>query len=198
MGRFDFTDAPRLEKFRNYLRLLTRLQLGPRSNTKIDPSDIVQLTLLHAYQKRDQFRGNDDAARAKWLRTILAHNVADAMRSQRRKKRNAARELSLEAQLDFSSVSLGSWLAAEQSTPSQQAMRHELAVHVANALARIPHFQREALLLHYWQGCSLAEIALELGRTPDAVAGLLKRGLQHLRELLKTQECSGGDCYGPV
>ena len=41
--------------------------------------------------------------------------------------------------------------------PVEQAMRHELAVQLANALARLPHSQREALLLHYWQGCSLAE-----------------------------------------
>jgi RNA polymerase sigma-70 factor, ECF subfamily len=184
----DFPDAPRLEKFRNYLHILTRLQLGPRSSNQVDPSDIVQETLLHAYQNRDQFRGKDDAARAKWLRTILARNVADALRSQGRKKRDVAREISLQADLDNSSDSLGAWLVAEQSTPSEQAMRHELAVHVANALARIPHSQREALLLHYWRGCSLAEIATQLDRTTDAVGGLLKRGLQHLRELLDTQD----------
>jgi RNA polymerase sigma-70 factor (ECF subfamily) len=188
MERFDFPDAPRLERFRNYLHILIRLQLGPRSSSKLDPSDIVQETLLHAYQKRDQFRGSDDAAHAKWLRTILARNVADAIRSQGRKKRDIARETSLEAQLDLSSDCLGAWLAAEQLTPSAQAMRHEAAVHVANALARIPHFQREALFMHYWQGCTLAEIGLQLGRTPDAVAGLLKRGLRHLRDLLDTPD----------
>jgi RNA polymerase sigma-70 factor, ECF subfamily len=184
----DFPDAPRLERFRNYLHILTRLQLGPRSSSKLDPSDIVQETLLHAYQKRDQFRGNDDAARAKWLRAILARNVADAVRAQGRQKRDIARETSLQAALDSSSDSLGAWLAAEQSTPSEQAMRHELAINLANALARLPQSQREALLLHYWQGCSLAEIAKRLNRTTDAVGGLLKRGLQQLRGLLDTQD----------
>jgi RNA polymerase sigma-70 factor, ECF subfamily len=188
MERVDFPDAPRLEKFRNYLHILTRLQLGPGSSSKLDASDIVQETLLHAYQKRDQFRGNDDAARAKWLRTILARKVTDAMRSQRRHKRDIDRESSLQAELDSSSDSLGAWLVAEQSTPSEQAMRHELAVHLADALATLPHFQREALLLHYWQDCSLAEIARRLDRTTDAVGGLLKRGLQHLRKLLDTQD----------
>jgi RNA polymerase sigma-70 factor, ECF subfamily len=184
MEQRDFPDAPRLERFRNYLHILTRLQLGPGSSSNLDASDIVQETLLHAYQKRDQFRGDDDAARAKWLRAILARNVADAMRFQRSKKRDIARETSLQAELDCSSDSLGAWLIAEQSTPSEQAMRHELAVNLANALARLPHSQREALLLHYWQGCSLAEIAGRLNRTTDAAGGLLKRGLHHLRELL--------------
>jgi RNA polymerase sigma-70 factor (ECF subfamily) len=188
----DFPDAPRLERFRNYLHILTRLQLGPGSNGKLDASDIVQETLLQAYRKRDQFRGDDDAARAKWLRTILARNVADALRSQGRKKRDVSREISLQAALDSSSECLGAWLAADQSTPSELAMRHELAVEVANALAMIPPLQREAVLLHYWQGCSVAEIALRLGRTPDAVGGLLKRGLQQLRERLDTEERASG------
>ena len=67
-------------------------------------------------------------------------------------------------------------------------MRHELAINLANALARLPQSQREALLLHYWQGCSLAEIAKRLNRTTDAVGGLLKRGLRQLRGLLDTQD----------
>jgi RNA polymerase sigma-70 factor (ECF subfamily) len=186
MERCDFPDAPHLERFRDYLRILTRLQLGPGRSLRLDPSDIVQQTLLEAYQHRHLFRGYGDAARAKWLRAILARNVADAIRPQGRQKRDIARERSLEAQLDASSARLGSWLAAEQSTPSQQAVRHEQAVHLASALARLPKTQREALVLHYWQDCSLAEIAGRLDRTTDAVAGLLKRGLRHLRTALET------------
>ena len=63
-------------------------------------------------------------------------------------------------------------------------MRHELAVDVGQCDGSAPVLQREALLLHYWQGCSLAEIAGRLNRTPDAAGGLLKRGLHRLRELL--------------
>jgi RNA polymerase sigma-70 factor (ECF subfamily) len=182
----DFHDASRLEQFRDYLRLLTRLQLGPRWKGLLDPSDLVQQTLLEAYRRYDRFRGQGDAARGAWLRRILAHNVADAIRAQSRRKRDVTREHSLEADFERSSARLGAWLAAEQSTPSEQAVRHEQAVLVANALARLPQSQREALVLHYWQDCSLIEIAAHLDRTPDAVAGLLKRGLKHLRALLKT------------
>ena len=38
--------------------------------------------------------------------------------------------------------------------------------------------------MQHWHGCSLAEIGAHLGRTPAAVAGLIKRGLRQLRSLL--------------
>jgi RNA polymerase sigma-70 factor, ECF subfamily len=39
-------------------------------------------------------------------------------------------------------------------------------------------------MLRYYEGLSLDEISARLGRTPAAVAGLLKRGLKQLRATL--------------
>jgi RNA polymerase sigma-70 factor (ECF subfamily) len=54
-------------------------------------------------------------------------------------------------------------------------------------LETLPDTQREAVVRHYWQGQSLQEIGQHLGRSPVAVAGLLKRGLQQLRSRLKAR-----------
>src|SRR5437868_1351577 len=69
-----------LEEFRDYLHLLARFQMDARLQGKVEPSDIVQETLLRAHEKRDQFRGQADAERTGWLRQILAHQIADAVR----------------------------------------------------------------------------------------------------------------------
>jgi RNA polymerase sigma-70 factor (ECF subfamily) len=181
-------DGPNLERFREYLRLLARLHLADGHGGKLDASDVVQQTLLEAHRQREHFRGHCDAEMAAWLRQILAGTMADARRALGRAKRDVARERSLEAALDRSSAQIGSWLAAPQSSPSAQAQRHEEAVRLAAALATLPQAQREALVLRYYQGRSLDDISQQLGRSPAAVAGLLKRGARQLRALLHERE----------
>jgi len=52
----------------------------------------------------------------------------------------------------------------------------------------LPPAQRIALVLQHWHGWPLSRIAEHLERTPAAVAGLLKRGLRQLRELLSEDD----------
>jgi RNA polymerase sigma-70 factor (ECF subfamily) len=181
-------DRSGLERFRAYLRLLARMQMDPRLQGKLDPSDLVQQTLLQALQALDQFRGHSDRELAAWLRQILAHKMTNAARDLGRAKRAVARECSLEAALEQSSARLEAWLAAEQSSPSQEAQRKEQVLRMAEALAQLPEAQREALTLHYLQGWSLDDIGQYLGRSPAAVAGLIKRGLKQLRLQLHDSE----------
>src|SRR5262249_13692959 len=93
-----------LERFRDYLRLLARLQLDPRLQSKLDASDLVQQTLLKAHESLDQFRGKTAAEQAAWLRQILARTLANAFRDFGRAKRDVALERSLEASLWESSA----------------------------------------------------------------------------------------------
>jgi RNA polymerase sigma-70 factor (ECF subfamily) len=117
-----------------------------------------------------------------WLRSILAHVLANAVRNFSRARRDVALERSLEAAVEDSSLRLENWLAAAQITPGELAQRNEQVLALATALKGLPEDQREALLLRYYSGLSLAEIADRLGRTRPAVASLLRRGLEHLRK----------------
>jgi hypothetical protein len=89
------------------------------------------------------------------------------------------------AAIQKSSERLGAWLVSEQSSPSQRVQRNEEAVRVAEALAELPEDNREALIQHYCESLPLSEVANRMGRTTSSVAGLLKRGLKRLRELIQ-------------
>jgi RNA polymerase sigma-70 factor (ECF subfamily) len=177
-----------VERYRSYLRLLAGAQLEPRLKAKLDPSDLVQQTLLQAYQALEEFRGASEAELAAWLRQILARNLANAARDLGRQKRDVRRERSLEAAVADSSARLEAWLAAEQPSPSEQADRDEQLLRLAAALGELPEAQRQALEWHYLRGWTVSRIALEMGRSDTAVVGLLHRGLKQLRARLHDPE----------
>jgi RNA polymerase sigma-70 factor (ECF subfamily) len=179
-------DELALERFRGYLCALARIQVAGRPwlAAKLDASDVVQETLLKAHAARDQFRGRSEAEMACWLRQILARTLANQLRALGQARRDVGAEQSLNDALDASSCRLEAWLAAEQSSPSERAGKREQTDTLAEAVASLPDDQREVVLLKHCQGMALTDIAAQLGRSPASVAGLLRRGLQRLREIL--------------
>ncbi|MHB0960353.1 MAG: sigma-70 family RNA polymerase sigma factor [Pirellulaceae bacterium] len=177
-----------LAKYRPYLIVLAESLLHPRLRKKLDASDLVQETLLHAWQGWSGFRGDTEAERTAWLRTILGHVLDDAIRKFATQKWDLTRERSLEAEVEQSSCRLKNLLAADQSSPSHQAQENEQAVLLAAALVQLPESQRQAIVLQKFHGWSLKEIAESMEKSQTAVAGLLKRGLENLRGLTREWE----------
>ncbi len=177
-------DPASLERFREYLALLARLQLPPRLQSKVGASDIVQQTLLKAAQNLNQLRGRSEAEWAGWLRRILTNTLVDAVRRFQGAAHDVALERSLEASLAQSSARLEALLQGSPTSPSGQMLKNEQLLQLAAALADLPEEQRLAVEMHYLQGCTVAEVAEHMTRTERSVAGLVRRGLQKLRELL--------------
>lgn len=171
------------EAFRSYLHVLAETQLHTRLKSKVDASDIVQQTMLQAYQAREQFRGNTEAEKAAWLRTILSNVLFGLARGFSRQRRDVSREQSIQA-VEQSSLQLMGLLSSEVSSPSANLHRHERANQLAQAMLKLTAEQRKAIMLKYWQGQTLNEISDELGKSNEAVAGLIFRGMRKLRSAI--------------
>ena len=174
-----------VSRYHGYLWTLAFAGLGTGFRNQLEPGDLVQATLVRAIEAFDQFGGGDERSLLAWLRAILTHVLLDEHRRLHRGKRNIELEQQALSQcVDKSAAGLEAWLAAEQTSPSQAATRSEQLLRLADALAHLPDDQRQAVVLKYLQGRDLQSIANEMARTVPAVAGLLRRGLTQLRELL--------------
>jgi RNA polymerase sigma-70 factor, ECF subfamily len=179
-----------LENYRAYLTVLAQRYLDPRLQGRLDPADIVQVTFLEAQRDLAAFRGHQIEELLGWLRNILRNNVSSAHQKHLfAQKRSAGREIS-NSPTD-SRPALTELAPSETTSPSQRMMRDEAAVYLANCLETLPETQREALRLRYVEGYSLKQLADSMQKSEMAVAGLLKRGLQSLRERMITDSSSG-------
>jgi RNA polymerase sigma-70 factor, ECF subfamily len=175
-----------LEHFRNYLALLARMQIGRRLQGKVDAADLVQESFLAAHRDFGQFRGKTEAEFVSWLRQILAAKVIDLVRRYCSTQRRDVRlERQLADELDQSSRAMGLVLVAKHSSPSQQAVRREQAVLLADALKSLPADYAEVIILHHLEGRSFPEVARLMSRSLDSVKKLWVRALARMRDLLE-------------
>jgi RNA polymerase sigma-70 factor (ECF subfamily) len=174
-----------LERFRPLLSLLVRTKVDRKLVGKVDLSGVVQQTMLDAFQAGDKLDNRSDQEVIAWLRRSLANNLIDEVRRLHAWGRNPVAEVSIEAALGDSSAHFDHFLAHSDLCPSQRCQELEQHMRLAEQLLQLPEPQRRAIELHRLQNRSLDQTAEELGRTKAAIAGLLRRGMHQLRELMR-------------
>src|SRR5262249_18698565 len=115
-----------------------------------------------------RFRGQCPASL--WLLSIARRQIALA-------RRRAARRETLASELARSAAdaeALWESLAAAEGA-AQAVMGADGRRGLADLVSRLNADQREALMLHYLEELSVAEIAIVMGRSPGSVKGLLQR-----------------------
>jgi RNA polymerase sigma-70 factor (ECF subfamily) len=172
-----------LEGYRNYLRLLARVEIGRRLQGKVDPSDVIQEAFLDAHRYFPTFRGTAEPQFALWLREILAGTLANTVRRYfGTKARDVRLEQGLAADLGQSSVALAGLPVDPRSSPSQQAAKVEQTLLVAEAIGRLPEDYQAVIVLRHLEGLTFPEVAERMGRSVDSVEKLWLRGLTQLRK----------------
>lgn len=128
--------------------------------------DLVQATFLSLVRGRGRFiRGN---LFKPWLYAIATNAARDVLRRKRPEELTAEGELPRDA-------------AAEPVALKDAGLERA----VRDALAQLPANQREVIVLHRFEGLSMAEVAAALGASESAVKVRAHRGYEKLRGLLK-------------
>jgi RNA polymerase sigma-70 factor, ECF subfamily len=173
-----------LAVYRGYLAVLARTQISRRLRGKADASDLVQETLLEAHRHFPGFRGTTEREFIAWLRVILAGLLANHVRHFGTKRRDARLERALEDELSDASGALEGRLAADVSSPSEQAVDHEASSRLANAIEALPEHYRDVIVLRNLEQMPFAQVAERMERSIDSVTKLWIRALVRLRRIL--------------
>ncbi len=189
MDRPDRNIEQELNRFRPILVTLAEALVSPAFRGQIEASDLVQQTLLEAHCHADVLETLEEGPFFGWLRKSLQNNVLDAVKHLKTQRNNISRRVR-QADLEESFARLENVLAADETSPSQVLQRNEQIALMLFALQTLPTNQRMAVIMKHLRGHSIKEVAMSLGVSESAAAGLLHRGRQ---ELLRCMEEHGND-----
>ncbi|MEL6106986.1 MAG: sigma-70 family RNA polymerase sigma factor, partial [Planctomycetota bacterium] len=120
-----------------------------------------------------------------WLRRILIHNMGHVVqRHVLAAKRDVRREVSLDdvgLTMEQSTARLAAVLADVGPTPSDNALRHEAGLVLADELESLPREYREVIVLRHLEGLSFSEVGDRMNRSAGASRMLWMRAIASLR-----------------
>jgi RNA polymerase sigma factor (sigma-70 family) len=131
-------------------------------------------TFRIAFERRAAFDPTYESARP-WLYGIATRLVAGHRRGEARRLRATARLRSGHQGGEDQTEAVDRRLDAAARWPS-----------VAEAITRLPTGERDALILHVWEGFSYDEVAESLQVPVGTVRSRLNRARRHLRELTES------------
>jgi RNA polymerase sigma-70 factor (ECF subfamily) len=181
-----------LQLYRNYLIILAATQLDRRLRRRMNPSDLVQETMLAAYRDFGKFRGGTEREFLAWLRQILINCLHHAIEAHLGAKRRDVRcEVSIEqvsAALDRTAVSFAQVLADRGPSPSAVVRQREHVVALADQLAKLRPQYRDVIVLRNLQGLSFDEVAERMNRKSGAVRMLWLRAIEKFKQVYEPAE----------
>jgi RNA polymerase sigma-70 factor (ECF subfamily) len=172
-----------LSSFQTYLQLFADDRLAADLRQKCAASDLVQQTFLEAQRAFPRFQGSKPHELRAWLERILLNNLGDVARKFREvSKRQIASELPLASirkeALDF----------ADLSTPSKSLLAREEQERLQRALSRIRDDYRRVIVMRNFDRRSFDDIALEFGRSADAIKKLWSRAIVQLKQEMERHD----------
>jgi RNA polymerase sigma-70 factor (subfamily 1) len=165
-----------------YLLAVANQEFSAALRSRLDPVDVVQDTLMKAWQHFSHFRGETESDLFAWLRQILRRNLA----SERRKHVQAAvRSIRREVPLaKVASVQLPAFTDSGAEAPDTQAQARERHKALESALRLLPQHYRQALHLHTQAGLTYSQVGERLHCSSEAARKLWERAAEELARLL--------------
>lgn len=175
------------------LTRFVRRRMGPELLSRESASDIVQSTCRELLRGASNFEDRGDASFLRWVQSAAEHKLQNRARHWRTQRRQGG-ERSMDGGDPSDPDAPGIEAQAPDSArPSQDAMLREEAQRLERAFRSLPAEHRQALVRSQVDGATHAEIATEMGRTPEAVRKLVARAMAKLSAELEPDDDSSGE-----
>ncbi len=170
---------------RPWLMRIAERELPAELRGKIDPSDVVQQTLLDAWRGESGFRGSSHPQRLAWLRVILRRVVLQHRRGLlQTAKRGAGAQRAVADAMAHTSLRIEELAVGKEPAPDEVVDNAEQSLLVAEAIEKLPEDYRRVIELRHFHGHSHASVAAEIGRSAAATRMLWVRALVELRRIV--------------
>jgi RNA polymerase sigma-70 factor (ECF subfamily) len=170
------------ERYLPRVRRIVAVRLGRTAAQLVEVEDVVQDTLLEAFQDLARPDHRTESSFCNWLARCVENNIKDTLRRGHARKRGSG---GVARQADLSSSGWSSVLPHDGPTPTQIARAHELDAQLEQAMLALNPRYREAIILRVACGMSAAEAAVELGlRTAADAQKLFERARDQLKGLI--------------
>ncbi len=181
-------DAATKLLFLHHARFLgfTIRKIGVDWQGKLDPEDVLQEAYIGVFAALATFEHRGEDAFYHWVTRIIEHRFLDQVRALRRKKRDAAREVSIAGGDASRHQSMFDRLLPDLTTASRVMRREDAFAAMLTCMAKLPEDYRQVIQRVYLEEASMAEVAKELDRTEDAVRRLAGRAVERLAACMGT------------
>ena len=160
------------------VRWMVRFRMGRELRSKLESMDLVQDTLIHAFNGLDGFAYKNEGDFVRWLSKIAENELRGNLKKLHADKRDIRKEVRLD---NYGQNTTGGFLGAlgpiEATTPSVIMSRKEELDKLAKAIDELKPEYREIIVLTKIDGLSYEEIGIRLDKSPDAVRMLATRAM---------------------
>lgn len=161
------TEEQKTALYADYREKVFGYLLGKVGNRDL-AEDLCSDVFLKIYEKLDSF-DETKASLSTWVFTVMRNTLIDYYRT-----RKVTEEVPEELSADF-------------SVEEEVCQSEELEL-LAKALETLPERERDLIILHYYSGVSLKEIALRMGISYTYVKVLHNKALTALKKRMETGE----------
>ena len=154
-----------LERYSDRVLEVVRIRLGRPLRESLESRDILQETMIDAFQGFDRYELREDAHFVNWLARIAEHRILRSAEYHGAQKRDARRAVPLEGRRGPDSEVISIDPPSNLPGAATQLVNDEQRDMVADCVASLPDRYREVIAMRDYVGAEWEEVAKETGHS---------------------------------